>query len=229
MKKHHARRLLSFLASAHGFKPPFDVLLDSTAIQASLIHGVTLEEAVKKLLGEKVRLLVPRMVVAELHALGRKFAAAAKIARRLDIMDDPAGGATSAIEALINLVAGGNAKRRFIFSEDPEVKQELADIAGVPLLRFARSQLIVELPGGHAATSNAAEPAAAAAEPPPPAAAAAEATTTKKRKHVKEPNPLSRKKKRKMSPVGAAAPAVDGKKIRRGRRKRDDSGAGAAE
>ena len=54
MKKHHARRLLSFLASAHGFKPPFDVLLDSTAIQASLIHGVTLEEA-KKLLGEKVR------------------------------------------------------------------------------------------------------------------------------------------------------------------------------
>ena len=167
------------------------------------------------------------MVVAELHALGRKFAAAAKIARRLDIMDDPAGGATSAIEALINLVAGGNAKRRFIFSEDPEVKQELADIAGVPLLRFARSQLIVELPGGHAATSNAAEPVAAAAEPPP--AAAAEATTTKKRKHVKEPNPLSRKKKRKMSPVGAAAPAVEGKKIRRGRRKRDDSGAGAAE
>ena len=226
MKKHHARRLLSFLASAHGFKPPFDVLLDSTAIQASLIHGVTLEEAVKKLLGEKVRLLVPRMVVAELHALGRKFAAAAKIARRLDIMDDPAGGATSAIEALINLVAGGNAKRRFIFSEDPEVKQELADIAGVPLLRFARSQLIVELPGGHAATSNASEPVAAA-EPPP--AAAAEATTTKKRKHVKEPNPLSRKKKRKMSPVGAAAPAVEGKKIRRGRRKRDDSGAGAAE
>ena len=216
------------MASAHGFKPPFDVLLDSTAIQASLIHGVTLEEAVKKLLGEKVRLLVPRMVVAELHALGRKFAAAAKIARRLDIMDDPAGGATSAIEALINLVAGGNAKRRFIFSEDPEVKQELADIAGVPLLRFARSQLIVELPGGHAATSNAAEPGAAA-EPPPPAAAAAEATTTKKRKHVKEPNPLSRKKKRKMSPVGAAAPAVEGKKIRRGRRKRDDSGAGAVE
>ena len=67
------------------------------------------------------------------------------------------------------------------------MKQELADIAGVPLLRFARSQLIVELPGGHAATSNAAEPVAAA-EPPPPAAAA-EATTTKKRKHVKEPQP----------------------------------------
>lgn len=134
-----ARKILSFLRSAHGFKPPFDVLVDGTAIQASLNHGVALPDALPKVLGGNVRLLVPRAVVAELHVLGRKFAAAAKTARRLKVIDDDAAAA-SAADALVALVADGNARRRFVMTEDTDVRQRLAQLPAVPLLRFARSQ-----------------------------------------------------------------------------------------
>lgn len=89
MRVKHARRarkLLTYFRSAHGFKPPYTVLLDGTAIQAAHAHGVGLAEALPQLLGGQVKLVVPRAVVSELHALGRQFAAAAKFARRLKIV-----------------------------------------------------------------------------------------------------------------------------------------------
>ena len=93
-----ARKIVSFFRSAHGFKPPYDVLLDGTAIQAALNNNLALPDALPKVLGGKVRLLVPRAVVAELHVLGRKFAAAARIARRLKVVnaDDDEAGSSAA-------------------------------------------------------------------------------------------------------------------------------------
>jgi U3 small nucleolar RNA-associated protein 23 len=236
-----ARKILSFLRSAHGFKPPFDVLVDGTAIQASLNHGVALPDALPKVLGGNVRLLVPRAVVAELHVLGRKFAAAAKTARRLKVIDDDAAAA-SAADALVALVADGNARRRFVMTEDTDVRQRLAQLPAVPLLRFARSQIVVELPGGRAAVSQPAAPTGPAGADRAPgastpgstpageaASAAPAAAAQKKRKRVVEPNPLScKKKQRQVTPPPPTAKDSTGphksKATRRGRR-RGEAGA----
>ena len=240
-----ARKIVSFFRSAHGFKPPFDVLLDGTAIQASINHGVTLAEALPKLLGGRCHLLVPRAIVAELHVLGRKFAAAAKIARRLKVVDgNDMSSSSSASNALLALVADGNARRRFVMTEDPELREQLAALRVVPLLRFARSQIILELPGGRAQAQVQAAPSAAPTASPEPGAATsansgfggqgggAAESSAKKRKRFKEPNPLScKKKQRKLTPSPnerqrAGASSVDGeaegagarKRMRRGRR-----------
>jgi len=232
-----ARKIISFFRSAHGFKPPFDVLLDGTAIQASINHNVMLAEELPKILGGRCNLLVPRAIVAELHVLGRKFAAAAKIARRLKVVDgdNDKSSTSSASSALLDLVADGNARRRFVMTEDPELRDQLAALRVVPLLRFARAQIVLELPGGRAQAQVQAAPSAAPTASPEAGAATsansgAAESSAKKRKRFKEPNPLSvKKKQRKTTPSSnerqsAGASNADGegaearKKVRRGRR-----------
>lgn len=143
------RKLLTYFRAAHGFRPPFDVLLDGTAIQAGLNHGVELTEVLAKVLCEKVRLHVPRAVVAELHALGRDFSAAAKFSRRLKVLDSAAPtGKAAAADALVALVANGNPQRRFVLTEDPALRERLSACDAVPLLRFVRGgRVILEAPG----------------------------------------------------------------------------------
>ena len=146
-----ARKLLTYYRAVHHFRPPYEVILDGTAIMASLHHGVALEDLCGKVLqNERFRLLVPRSVVAELHALGRPAAAAAKLARRLKVIDAPesAGPKAAAAEELVALVAGGNPAHRFVLTEDPALRERLAQYEAVPLLRFNREgRLLLEAPG----------------------------------------------------------------------------------
>jgi len=236
-----ARKLVAFFRAAHGFKPPYSVLLDGTAIQAAINLDVALADEVPKLLGGPVRLLVPKPVVAELHVLGKKFAAAAKYARRLKVLNTEGTAAAeqkfaSAADAVVAHVAGGNPERFFVMTEDAALRQRLAALPGLPLLRFARERLVVESSARsqlQVATTDTPEAAAAAAakaakyavtlpsagsgsERADPSGAApapsngggeAAAAGGKKRRRPKEPNPLSQKKKKKL---GVAAPGNAG-------------------
>ena len=234
------RKILGFFRSAHGFKPPFDVVVDGTAIQTALNLNVSLPEALAKLLGGKVRLQVPKAVVAELHALGRPFAAAAKAARRLKVLASTEGGSSGiggAAESLLALVVDGNPLHRFVMTEDASVRQQLSELPSVPLLRFARSQLVLELPGGRAAHPAAAEDGgglstSGVGEASSSAGASGDDAAPKKRKRQKQPNPLSCKKKKTTTkapdaqshaPQESAAASGIRRKKRRGARQQQQS------
>ena len=219
-----ARKIVSFFKTAGHFKPPFEVLLDGTAIQAALQLEMNLEEVLPKVLGDKVKLLVPKAVVAELHVLGRKFSAAAKFSRRQKVVPPVGGEEPGASAALMALVANGNPKRFFVMTEDRGLCHQIGELQSVPLLRFARGQVVLELPSGRAAASTAMAPPQPKKEPAHahngssdnvkrssgadrasdgdrtdtagPEAAGGSEVNTKKRKRLKEPNPLSCKKKK---------------------------------
>ena len=219
LKNHkQSRKLLTYFRATHGFRPPFDVLIDGTAIQACINHGVGPMDALTRMLGDRVRISVPRAAVAELHALGRKFAAASKVARRLKIVDaDTPTGKTATADAVAALVDGGNPQRYFVLTEDPELRERLGAHVAVPQLRFARGgRLVLEAPGRRGESSHGndfAAPAKEAASKPRsqslavPAPAATESEMVlqpeapRKRKRSNEPNPLSVKKKKKTKPA----------------------------
>ena len=221
MKVKHARRarkVLTFFRAAHGFKPPFGVLVDGTAIQKALLLNLSLADALPKLLGGKVKLLVPKAAVAELHALGREFSAAAKYARRLKIVaaDDKAAG--NAAEALIGLVNGGNPNHHFVLTEDAELRHRLSELRAVPLVRFARDRLVLQAPDRLLATpvpstEGLAAPSVGTKRLAPEAAAESQPKAVqqneerpRKRQRLKEPNPLSVKKKKKKPEVNVHNP-----------------------
>ena len=231
-KARKSRKHLNFYRAAHGFRPPFTVLVDGTALQTALNVGLWLQDELPKLLGGRVEIVVTRAVVAELRALGKEFAAAAAAAQKLKYLASDGEG--SALESVLALVQNGNPQHLFVLTEDKKMQQRVASIAGVPLMRFARDRLMLEAPcraEGAAAASTEPVPKAARGKEGARAVVAASTVAEGKRapgaqqppagKKLKAPNPLSCKKKKKQEP--AAAPAQPRKRKRK-RKGGDDGG-----
>ena len=138
-------------------------------------------------------------------------------------------------EGLVDVDHVEEIHQHLLVQVDPELRDQLAALRVVPLLRFARAQIVLELPGGRAQAQVQAAPSAAPTASPEAGAATsansgAAESSAKKRKRFKEPNPLSvKKKQRKTTPSSnerqsAGASNADGegaearKKVRRGRR-----------
>lgn len=105
------------------------------------------------MLGGAAQLVVPRPVVRELELLGKEFAAAAKLAKRLKLLPASATGG-SAVEAILQLVRSNGEHKLCVLTEDPALQRELSRIPGVPLLRFAREKLILSAPTERLAASQ---------------------------------------------------------------------------
>ena len=85
-KARKSRKHLNFYRAAHGFRPPFTVLVDGTALQTARNVDFWLQTELPKLLGGRCEIVVTRAVVAELRALGKDFAAAAAQAQKLQYL-----------------------------------------------------------------------------------------------------------------------------------------------
>ena len=241
-KARKSRKHLNFYRAAHGFRPPFTVLVDGTALQTALNVEVWLQDELPKLLGGRCEIVVTRAVVAELRALGKDFAAAAAQAQKLQYLASE--NSDSALESVLALVQNGNPQHLFVLTEDKKMQLRVASIPGVPLLRFARDRLMLEAPcrgeaepkpvprsapkagkGGEGARAAPAPEGQRAPGKPgvqqPPA-----------RKKLKGVNPLScKKKKKREEPTAAAQKAGDeasSRKRKRRKRTAGDDGAPAS-
>ena len=143
-KARKSRKYLNYYRAAHGFRQPFTVLVDGTALQTALNLGVSLKDELPKLLGGRAEVVVTRPIVAELRALGKEFAAASAAAQKLRYVASDGSG--TALESVLALVRGGNPQRLCVLSEDPQLLRRVGAIVGVPLLRFARDRLVLEAP-----------------------------------------------------------------------------------
>ena len=143
-KARKSRKYLNYYRAAHGFRPPFTVLVDGTALQTALNLGVSLKDELPKLLGGRAEVVVTRPIVAELRALGKEFAAASAAAQKLRYVASDGSG--TALESVLALVQRGNPQRLCVLSEDSQLLRRVGAIVGVPLLRFARDRLVLEAP-----------------------------------------------------------------------------------
>lgn len=238
-KARNSRRRLSFYRAAYGFKPPFSVLVDGTAVVTSLNLKVSLEDELPKLLGGKVRLLVPKAVVSELRAFGPRFQEAERLACTFRPLEEDAASTQTAAETLLGKVGDGNPDRLMVLTEDGGLQRELARVPGVPLLRFARERLVLEAPTERtcrdaearelAPARTDAAPSGTPAQGKGSAAGTASARgvggakpSIKKKRKLKEPNPLSVKRKQQKGAQGQGVRAgseVNGSELKR-RRKR---------
>ena len=61
-KARKSRKHLNFYRATHGFRPPFTVLIDGTALQTALNLGIVLKDELAKLLGGRAEVVVSRAV-----------------------------------------------------------------------------------------------------------------------------------------------------------------------
>ena len=113
--------------------------------------NLVLDTELPKLLGGRAFAVVTRAVISELRTLPKEFSQATAFAKRLPKIDT--GGSSQAAAAgqsLLDVVSGGNPKRVMVLTLDNALREKLAAVPGVPLLRFARQALIMVPPAERA-------------------------------------------------------------------------------
>ena len=121
--------------------------------------NLVLDTELPKLLGGRAFAVVTRAVISELRTLPKEFSQATAFAKRLPKIDT--GGSSQAAAAgqsLLDVVSGGNPKRIMVLTLDNALREKLAAVPGVPLLRFARQALIMVPPAERAIPGEGAPP-----------------------------------------------------------------------
>lgn len=189
-----------YYATVHGIRPPFTVLVDGTFVQGTIVQKLAIKDELEKLLGGKVIVGVTDAMVAELRALGEPYAAAAIVARRLQrISIATAPTARTVSDIIVHAVKGGNPSKLCIATEDMALQQRLRKIPGVPLLRLARSSIVLDRPVREDAPNPHTQAELAHQLPTPSADLADKAdrqAVVRQRKRPAAPNPLSCKKRK---------------------------------
>ncbi|CAE7520485.1 rRNA-processing protein UTP23-like [Symbiodinium microadriaticum] len=138
VKRHkNHRRILRFFRLTFGIQEPYHVLVDGTFLTHALQQRIHVKEQLPKMLEGRTTPMTTGCILAELRSLGDRALGAAVIAKgyyRVKCGHDehPIG----ASKCILEQIGRTNDRRFFVATQDPELRQELRSIPGVPLMRL---------------------------------------------------------------------------------------------
>uniref|UniRef100_A0A7S3YYY4 UTP23 sensor motif region domain-containing protein n=1 Tax=Lotharella globosa TaxID=91324 RepID=A0A7S3YYY4_9EUKA len=204
-----ARKYLEFYKLNFGISAPYTLVVDGEYIQEALRHKVHIKEQIPKLFQSTVIPSVTKCTVASLRRRGNRYSGAALIAKRFErTACTHEGGVIAEINCLKALVGSSNEQKVCYGAQDVQLRNHVRTVPAAPLLFLREGVPIFEAPSkatkqvfrekmskkgdlterekkivGKLVKSDAKEP------------------VRRKRKGPKEPNPLSRKRKKKVKTV----------------------------
>lgn len=208
---------------AFSFRPPYQFILDSDFLDTSLKQKLPFRETIPIVLGGAVRMYTTACVVNELKVSKSE---ATFNARRLEVRRCNHSCPISGGDCIKEIIGNDNVHHYGVCAQDPDLRECLRSVPGVPLVFINRGILLLEDPS-QATLKHAEElerrkrkvdeaemkiisKVAPIIEP---------LEGKKKKKKHKEPNPLSCKKKQ-VKVSKAAYETVDRKQQRRHRPKK---------
>ncbi|KAK6022369.1 hypothetical protein OSTOST_11940 [Ostertagia ostertagi] len=216
-----AHRILTFFKYNYKISPPFRVLVDGTFTNAALANKINLREQLPKYLGGDVEIVTTKCVLAELESLGSPVYGALVIARQFEVDVCPHTPSRPAADCLAHLArrAAKGKTKYVIATNDDSLSEKLRTIAGTPILYIKYNAILLDRVSE---TSIAAVDDIHKSELESlkaiKAAVLGEQNVKKKKRKIKGANPLSCKKKKKVSDT--VVPVKTGVRTASGKRKR---------
>lgn len=213
------RRVLAFYKRAFALRGPYRVAVDGAYIQAALEGRVQIAEQLPKLLQDDARAFTTKCVLSELSRGGKHYSGATQIARSLSFLKCRHDGVVPGAACIELLVQGGNRDFLCVGAGDPELRDRVRNVPGVPVLFVRGNVPILETPSeldrgvtegeelARMEASEAEKRAAAKARREEEGGGEPRRRVMPKRKVAKGPNPLAVKKKKKKKNPAAAEPA----------------------
>ncbi|KAF5826665.1 Fcf1-domain-containing protein [Dunaliella salina] len=150
-KKHkHTRRAVGFYKLSYGFYEPFKILLDGNFIHATMSASMLdLPDLIHKLLGAQCKLYVTRCAMRELEELGEGFEKSLEAAHKYELHKcGHAPGQCSAAKCIKDQIGRTNANHWWLATQDKGLRQDLSQVAGLPMLFASVNGLHLEEPAG---------------------------------------------------------------------------------
>jgi len=140
-----------------GYRPPYQVLIDSSMCRAALRHRLNFKEAIPIILGGAVRLSVTSCTMAELRVQADEARQASEeadqivtgapfVARRLDLLRCHHGTPQSSIACISNLIKERSEQHYCVLTDEQELKESCRKSPGIPLLYLERTFVMLEAP-----------------------------------------------------------------------------------
>uniref|UniRef100_A0A0A0KTT8 UTP23 sensor motif region domain-containing protein n=2 Tax=Cucumis sativus TaxID=3659 RepID=A0A0A0KTT8_CUCSA len=104
------------------------------------------DEAVAKTVGDRVKLFTTRCVLLELKALGQSYSGAFEAASQLFTARCDHEKRKSAEACILDVIGESNPEHFFVATQDTNLRKQLQQIPGVPLIFGLRNALFMEQP-----------------------------------------------------------------------------------
>lgn len=146
-KQKRQRRAVRFYTTCCGFRPPFKIFCDGTFVHHLLSNQIIpADDAVAKAVGDRVKLFTTRCVLLELRALGQSYSGAFEAASQLFTARCNHEKRKSAEACIIDVIGESNPEHFFVATQDTNLRKQLQQIPGVPLIFGLRNALFMEQP-----------------------------------------------------------------------------------
>jgi len=141
------KKVVNFYRFVFKFEVPFNILIDGNFVAVSLQKKFEMKDLLSKTLGENVHLVIPSCVVHEIRELDEKLPGLLQAVSKYKIEECAHGGQILSPENCIKTYIGKkNAKKYFVATQDPFLRNNLRSIAGVPLLFFEQNMILIDKP-----------------------------------------------------------------------------------
>jgi U3 small nucleolar RNA-associated protein 23 len=140
------KRILTFYKNNFGFREPFQILVDGTFGHAAIKQKIHIKEHLEKNLTASVTLYTTKCIVQEVKLLGPDFFGTYVMIRKFEYRQCKHAQVAPARECVLSFLDMENKHRLFFATQDPELRRELREFSGVPLLFFSRSLGCLETP-----------------------------------------------------------------------------------
>ncbi|KAH1211695.1 rRNA-processing protein UTP23 [Glycine max] len=146
-KQKRHRKILTFYTACFGFRKPYKVLCDGTFVHHLLVNRITpADTAIGNVLSATIKLYTTRCVLAELKRLGSSYSEALEAAHKLIVARCEHEKCKSADACIMEVVGEKNSEHFFVASQDTDLRKQLQEVPGVPLIFGLRNALFLESP-----------------------------------------------------------------------------------
>ncbi|CAI9096358.1 OLC1v1032480C1 [Oldenlandia corymbosa var. corymbosa] len=146
-KQKRHRKTVRFFTACFGFREPFKVLCDGTFVHHLITNRITpADTALANVLGAPVKLFTTRCILAELKSLGDSYNESLNAAQTLATARCDHEKRKSAVNCVADVIGENNSEHFFVATQDAELRKNLQEVPGVPLVFGLRNALLLEQP-----------------------------------------------------------------------------------
>ena len=142
-----AERYMSLYKNHFGFREPYQVLLDGTFCQVALAHKVNIQDQLPRYLSGECKLLTTACVVEETKRLGKPLHGAYLVVSQFPVHNCGHEKPISASKCLYSFISETkNSDHYLLASQDHTLRSRLAKEIVCPLVKLANNALVMEKP-----------------------------------------------------------------------------------
>ncbi|XP_047544725.1 rRNA-processing protein UTP23 homolog [Vanessa atalanta] len=140
------QKYLKFYYNNYGFHQPYQVLIDGTFCFSAFKEHINIRDQLSKYLNGSVKLLTTRCIIKETEKISKKTQGALTILKQFGIHECDHEEAVSGSKCILTMIGKKNLKHYILATQDRDLQEKMRLKPGIPLLYLHSKSPTLEKP-----------------------------------------------------------------------------------